>query len=634
MPDIKAQNEKALASVKAIYDAAEQAKSDALRAKGAADDAADAAELADGKADEAKASALAAGKAAYGALTQLSLVEDVVGTLAWITKHGRYALTADETVTPGKHYFIKTGDSYSLVISPAADPKTAGYYELVSVDEALSNYVASHLSLTDQGLWVTKDNNAYKILLASDGMKVYDSGGNLVATFGESIRFSSSRPQYIGGEDAFIIFFDSDNDGVPDAINIGGNNVTFLGNRRLSDLISSLDDAEKTATNYITDISNQGIWVTPVDKKPGTSNASGVHITDSVDIVRNGERVASYGESAVIGKEDAAYMDISSTMIQGVTEEKNALFQIDLHGGDFIDQYKMVSGLDEYETLFDQDEEYAGGGGLLIVASPDNLDLSKYTAGVHTIVRGTIYAKYVFDTTDVECTTTDQNITIVKSTEASMTVFEVIFRFGHQVYGPPWLSPEINKQISARIVTFNINGTYNSSSIIPFIRNNRFEVQIDETDENLWDIGIKFSDITYDITIKSSTLTLGTTEEDRAAFTGTVGAGLYAKTLGQLSIGTYNEDLSEYDPLLSIGNGSSAGDRSTAFTVLADGRVFLGIDVIIDPVSGYATGEFGDLYNAMLNNGWDDAIGIWQPGTGYVPHGPATEIDIGGGDGE
>ena len=63
MPDIKAQNEKALASVKSIYDAAEQAKSDASRAKDAADDAVDAAELADEKAGEAKISALAAGKA-------------------------------------------------------------------------------------------------------------------------------------------------------------------------------------------------------------------------------------------------------------------------------------------------------------------------------------------------------------------------------------------------------------------------------------------------------------------------------------------------------------------------------------------------------------------------------------------
>ena len=241
MPDIKAQNEKALASVKAIYDAAEQAKADASRAKDAADDAVDAAAIADQKAGEAKVSAQVAGKAASGALNQLSIVEDVVGVITWITKHGTYAVTHDTEVVPGKHYFTKSGDNYNLVINPAADPSQAGYYELTGVDEAVSNYVASHLALTDQGLWVTKDNNAYKILLASDGMKVYDSEGHQVALFGESIEFSSTRPQYIGGEDAFIIFYDSDNDGVPDAINIGGSSVTILGNKRLSDILTNLD---------------------------------------------------------------------------------------------------------------------------------------------------------------------------------------------------------------------------------------------------------------------------------------------------------------------------------------------------------------------------------------------------------
>jgi hypothetical protein len=101
--------------------------------------------------------------------------------------------------------------------------------------------VASHLALTNAGLWVTHDNQSYKILLAADGMKVYDAQGNLVATFGESIQFSSTRPQYIGGEDAYIIFYDSNNDGIPDAINIGGSKVTLGQNKKLSDLLTTLD---------------------------------------------------------------------------------------------------------------------------------------------------------------------------------------------------------------------------------------------------------------------------------------------------------------------------------------------------------------------------------------------------------
>lgn len=225
-----------------------QAEKEAERAQEAADSAEQAAgqarrkaEEAEASAEDAKASALTANKAANGALTQLSVVEDVVGTLTWISEHGTYAPTEDTEVVPGKHYFQKQGNIYNLIIDPSGDPSSEGYFELSGIDEAVSNYVSTHLALTDAGLWVVNDGNSYKILLASDGMKVYDAEGNLVATFGESIIFSSSRPQYIGGEDAYIIFYDSNDDGIPDAINIGGSKVTFLGNKRLSDILTSLD---------------------------------------------------------------------------------------------------------------------------------------------------------------------------------------------------------------------------------------------------------------------------------------------------------------------------------------------------------------------------------------------------------
>ncbi|OLR55031.1 hypothetical protein BHK98_02490 [Hornefia porci] len=220
---------------------AERAKEAADSAEASAKKAHEKAEEADDAAKEAKASAVTANKAANGALSQLSVVEDVVGTLTWISEHGEYAPTEDTEVVSGKYYFTKYGDQYNVVISPEGNPKEQGYYELTSVDEAVTSYVASHLALTDAGLWVTKDNEGYKLLLSGDGLRVYDDEGNLVAIFGESINFSSSRPQYIGGEDAFIIFYASNNDGIPDSINIGGSKVTLGGSKKLSDLLTTLD---------------------------------------------------------------------------------------------------------------------------------------------------------------------------------------------------------------------------------------------------------------------------------------------------------------------------------------------------------------------------------------------------------
>ena len=221
-------------SAKRAHDKAEEATASAQQAHDKAVEAEEAAE-------DAASSARTANRAANGALSQLSVVEDVVGTLTWISEHGSYAPTDDLEVVPGKYYFTRQGDSYNVVVSPQGSPSDQDYYELTSVDEAVSNYVASHLALTNAGLWVTNDNQSYKILLAADGMKVYDAQGNLVATFGESIQFSSTRPQYIGGEDAYIIFYDSNNDGIPDAINIGGSKVTLGQNKKLSDLLTTLD---------------------------------------------------------------------------------------------------------------------------------------------------------------------------------------------------------------------------------------------------------------------------------------------------------------------------------------------------------------------------------------------------------
>lgn len=237
------------AAASAAWDKAGDAEDAASYAWNKAVDAETSAASAAASASSASASAASASRSANGALSQLSIVEDVVGTLAWITEHGTYALTADTEVVPGKHYFSLVDGSYYIVTNPTGSPVEHEYYELASIDEAVSNYVAAHLALTDAGLWVTNDDNSYKILLASDGMKIYDDLGTLVATFGESINFSATRPQYIGGEDAYIIFYDSDNDGISDSINIGGTNVTFLGNKRLSDILTSLDISTTQTAN-------------------------------------------------------------------------------------------------------------------------------------------------------------------------------------------------------------------------------------------------------------------------------------------------------------------------------------------------------------------------------------------------
>lgn len=189
-----------------------------------------------------------ASKAATSAQVQLAMVEDVAGTLEWIRDHGTYVPTTDTSVQEGTVYFELVGGDYVPVAQPAGDPSAQGWYVL-DVTESQSDYIMAHLAVTSAGLWVLPSGlgqsstpqgaPGYKALLASDGLTIYDARGHAVATFGESVTFSSDRPQYIGGEDAYIVFHDADEDGEPDTITIGGHVVMGTG-ESLSELLAGV----------------------------------------------------------------------------------------------------------------------------------------------------------------------------------------------------------------------------------------------------------------------------------------------------------------------------------------------------------------------------------------------------------
>lgn len=246
----------ALAGARNAQASAEEAKGSAARAHDAAEAAtvdaavaAEAAQAAQESADEARADAVRANTAANDALTQLSVVEDVAGTLSWISDHGSFTATSDTSVVEGRVYFELDGSDYVPVVEPTGNPSAQGWYVL-DVSQSQSDYIMAHLAVTSAGLWILPSGMGssqtpqgapgYKLLLASNGTYVYDGSGHLVTTYGENIVFDSSRPQYIGGEDAYIAFYDSDDDGTPDSIRIGGDNVVVGSGRKLSEILDNV----------------------------------------------------------------------------------------------------------------------------------------------------------------------------------------------------------------------------------------------------------------------------------------------------------------------------------------------------------------------------------------------------------
>ena len=194
--DVERQAQTAKIAADAAVQEAGRARDAADTAEAAAHDAQDTANavhsIAQQAADDATA-ASAAAESAQGsaslAINQLDIIENVVGVLDLLSKNGTYQLTEDTEVVEGKWYFTRTGTSpnyaYQVVSNPTGDPSAQGWYELTGIDQAVRNYVSSHLVLDDTGLWLQTDNSNAKMFLSStDGVVLYGTGGTPVAKYG------------------------------------------------------------------------------------------------------------------------------------------------------------------------------------------------------------------------------------------------------------------------------------------------------------------------------------------------------------------------------------------------------------------------------------------------------------------
>ena len=191
-----ASNAQAAASV--AYTAANNAQADADRAHAAADEAEGHAQtaltnagLAATAASNAQTSATNAQTSADSALVSLATVEDVVGVLNWITAHGTMTPNGSTALDPSKVYFVVdangdyevSGTHYSVVAEPKAEDRTS-YYTL-SVDESVQNYVATHVTVNSEGMWLIPDQNGTpstngkKILIAT-GAGTYTAGTYII----------------------------------------------------------------------------------------------------------------------------------------------------------------------------------------------------------------------------------------------------------------------------------------------------------------------------------------------------------------------------------------------------------------------------------------------------------------------
>lgn len=185
-------------------------------------------------ADDANDYAEQAQSAADSAMKGLGQVEDVVGTLNWITEHSK--VTEDTTPKAGKSYYVKNQDNTFTLVTDVEgkNPAQEGWYELT---EAVQNYILSHLALTNEGLYVMKDDSHWRLLIKNDGVYVVDENNVPVNQMGV-------MGNVVGYETNMHLKMDYDSIDFMD----GENRLGYIGNNKL--LFAS---AEVTSNLYVTD---------------------------------------------------------------------------------------------------------------------------------------------------------------------------------------------------------------------------------------------------------------------------------------------------------------------------------------------------------------------------------------------
>ena len=258
--EVKAQNTISMTSVKAIADATEQSKQLLETMEQYAEDAGTSLTGIYADAESAKTSAESATQSADIAFTQLSIVENVVGVLNLISKHGDYQVTTDTDVVPDKWYFTRSGTApnyvYTVVSNPtsiqyvltsdvAIDPSKTYYtrsgsgteedpyvytpvenpdvseigtyyeciyYELTGIDQAIQNYVSSHIVLDNDGLRLQSDMSGTSILLSAlRGVVLYGTGGAEIASYGSTAVIGNKSDFHIEIDNQEIGFYQGSN---------------------------------------------------------------------------------------------------------------------------------------------------------------------------------------------------------------------------------------------------------------------------------------------------------------------------------------------------------------------------------------------------------------------------------------
>ena len=169
---------------------------------------------------------------------------------------------------------------------------------------------------------------------------IYSGNKNTIDSTGRGIYFDSNGQSYFGDDKNFIRFYQSDKDNYK--LQISADSLTFGSGisveKSFKDVKGDIQNAQdsateaaKTADNYISTDST-GIMVSEnkgaTKETPSNATKSNVLITKNDVQIRNGpEVVASYGESAIIGKNKSDNIQIKDNGFS-INHDGNEMFAV------------------------------------------------------------------------------------------------------------------------------------------------------------------------------------------------------------------------------------------------------------------------------------------------------------------
>ena len=396
-------------------------------------------------------------------------------------------------------------------------------------------------------------------------------------------------------------------------------------------------NAAKTATNYITDVTNDGVWVTPSDAKPVNGQAanttSGWHISDAIELFRNG---VSYLKAWIdntkakirIGLESAGHtlfsengMDVykgSSKVASfgeesyvGVNDGSHSYVKIDFHSMSLIDKdgnvYFKVADLRGATGTVELTETMTGDGQTLYytdypIAVPSTVSITIngtettnfYTPTAHSrlihfksnIASGSVIAVtyetdadvFKYFTMGTRLSSSDEGIMSFASGQDVTSSGECSHAEGKETVASGDYSHAEGYNTTASERYCHAEGDRTTASK-PSAHAEGYGTTASENHSHAEGQGTTASGECahaegYKTTAEGyASHSSGNSTSAHGNHSAAFGNGTRANSNNQLVCGEYNTGLLGSSNLFEVGNGTSASNRSNAFSVDEDGNV-------------------------------------------------------------